>query len=40
MEDLQKRYAEWQKAGQDFQVDLQEQQTRPQPILTKLVAES
>ena len=39
MEDLQKRYAEWQKAGQDFQVEVQKkQQDATQPILTKLVA--
>ena len=39
MEDLQKRYAEWQKAGQDFQVEVQKkQQEATQPILTKLVA--
>lgn len=39
MEDLQKRYGEWQKAGQDFQVEVQKkQQEATQPILTKLVA--
>ena len=39
MEDLQKRYAEWQKAGQDFQVEVQKkQQEATQPILNKLVA--
>ena len=39
MEDLQRRYAEWQKAGQDFQIDVQKkQQEATQPILNKLVA--
>jgi outer membrane protein len=39
MDDLQKRYADWQKAGQDFQVEVQKkQQEATQPILTKLVA--
>ena len=39
MEELQKRYADWQKAGQDFQVEVQKkQQEATQPILTKLVA--
>ena len=39
MEELQRRYAEWQKTGQDFQVEVQKkQQEATQPILNKLVA--